>query len=296
MKKNTMITKKSLIKTEFAVFILSFGRPDRVYTYDTLRRLGFNGKIYIICSDDDANLSEYKQRFGDEVIVFSKSEYDNRFDIGDNFKQRNSVVYARNASFDIAEKLGIKYFLELDDDYTSFAFRFDGDLNYKHKIMRNSINDVIENVLLYLDSAEQITCIAFAQGGDFMGGQYGTNAECVKTKRKVMNTFFMATDRIIRFDGRINEDVNAYLHLGKIGKLVLQTNQVCIQQVQTQTNSGGLTDIYLELGTYVKSFYSCMMFPSCVKVTAMGNKHMRLHHSIRWNNAAVKIVREEHRK
>ena len=27
-------------------------------------------------------------------------------------------------------------------------------------------------------------------------------------------------------------------------------------QKETQSNSGGLTDIYLELGTYVKSFYS----------------------------------------
>ena len=65
-----------------------------------------------------------------------------------------------------------------------------------------------------------------------------------------------------------------------------------IVQKETQSNAGGLTDIYLELGTYVKSFYSVIAAPSCVKVALMGDKQMRLHHAVTWKNAVPKIIRE----
>lgn len=41
-------------------------------------------------------------------------------------------------------------------------------------------------------------------------------------------------------------------------------------QMQTQKNAGGMTETYLESGTYLKSFYSVMYAPSCVKLNTMG--------------------------
>lgn len=71
------------------------------------------------------------------------------------------------------------------------------------------------------------------------------------------------------------------------------TNPVLIdEQGVTQQNKGGLTDIYLTLGTYVKSFYSVMVEPSCVKVALMGVRNKRLHHQIKWNACTPKIMRE----
>lgn len=111
-----------------------------------------------------------------------------------------------------------------------------------------------------------------------------------------MNAFFCKTDRPFKFFGRINEDVNAYVKLGSEGKLFMTLTAIGLVQTETQQSAGGLTDAYLELGTYVKSFYSVMYCPSCVRVGAMGNKDYRLHHQISWRNAVPKILDEKWRK
>ena len=71
--------------------------------------------------------------------------------------------------------------------------------------------------------------------------------------------------------------------------------QVALHQEQTQSNKGGMTDIYLDGGTYRKSFYSVINMPSAVKVGMMG-ENQRLHHNIEWNNAVPRIVSETYRK
>lgn len=36
-----------------------------------------------------------------------------------------------------------------------------------------------------------------------------------------------------------------------------------------QKNKGGMSDVYIDKGTYLKSFYSVMFAPSCVKIGLM---------------------------
>jgi hypothetical protein len=75
--------------------------------------------------------------------------------------------------------------------------------------------------------------------------------------------------------------------------------QIQVNQTMTQANSGGMTELYLDVGTYVKSFYSVMYAPSCVKVGELGDPrspHYRIHHSINWRVAVPKIMRETVRK
>lgn len=57
---------------------------------------------------------------------------------------------------------------------------------------------------------------------------------------------------------------------------------------------GGLTDAYLDSGTYVKSFYSVIAVPNCVKISAMGSKDLRIHHKVDWNKAVPKLLRAEY--
>ena len=54
-----------------------------------------------------------------------------------------------------------------------------------------------------------------------------------------------------------------------------------------------MTDVYLDYGTYVKSFFSVMYNPSSVKISHIG-KHKRIHHQINWNNAVPKIISEDY--
>jgi len=281
------------INKDFACFILTFGRPDKVLTIKTLRDQGYTGKIYLICSDDDKSLSLYKDKYGGDVIVFSKKDYKGKFDIGDNFDDDRVVVYARNAVFDIVKSVGYKYFLMLDDDYTDFRYKYNGDLDFIN-IEKIKNLDIIFSFIL--DYYKTIPClsIALAQGGDYIGGKKGAGNIC--TKRKIMNSFFCCVDRPFKFIGRINEDVNTYVMLGNTGKLVFQTNQIALQQKITQTNSGGLTEFYLDGGTYIKSFYTIIYSPSNVKINTMGNKNKRLHHSISWKNTTPYIIEEKYKK
>lgn len=57
-----------------------------------------------------------------------------------------------------------------------------------------------------------------------------------------------------------------------------------------------ISNKYLDKGTYIKSFYSVMFSPQCVKVADMGQKHRRFHHRISWNNCVPLILSEEFKK
>ncbi len=285
-----------MIDEDFAVFILTHGRSDNVKTYKTLKRFGYTGTIYIICSDDDKQLDKYKELYNKQVIVFSKKEYKNTFDIGDNFDDERVVVYARNACYDLAKKVGIKYFLVLDDDYTDFSYRFNGELSYnKGRGYINNVDDIFTAVLDYYKTIPAKT-IALSQNGDWIGGHNSSWAKELKLKRKCMNSFFCSTERPFKFTGRINEDVNAYTREGAVGDLFLTIPNVSLKQTDTQANDGGLTDIYLSQGTYVKSFYSVMFSPSSVKVAMLNTERSRLHHRVSWNNAIPVILNEKHKR
>jgi len=286
-------------RTDFAAFILTHGRADNVITYKTLRKQGYTGRIVLLVDDEDSQIDLYRENFGDQVFVFSKQDAIDYTDSGDNFGKRNSVVYARNWSFKVAEELGIQYFLQLDDDYKGFRYTFDNNRNYITKqIAIKSLDPIIEAMLeFYIQSSA--TTIAMSQGGDFIGGEGSKVAKVHregKFSRKVMNSFFCSIDRPFKFMGRINEDVNAYCELGLRGHVFITVPRIRLEQVQTQANEGGLTDIYLDLGTYVKSFYSVMYAPSCVKITEMGVVSRRLHHMVKWKHACPMILSEEFKK
>lgn len=279
---------------DFCVFILTHGRPERVRTYETLRKQNYRGKIYLIVDDEDQKLPEYQERFGDQVIVFNKKEIADRYDTGDNFTDRRAVFFARNACFKIAKRLGVSYFLELDDDYTAFYYKFSPSLTFADRLAKD-LDRLFATVLNYFKKIPAVT-IAFGQGGDILGGGRSGTLKKIWLKRKAMNTFFCATDRPFDFVGRINEDVNTYVSEGNRGKLFFTMFNAAICQIQTQGNAGGMTELYANEGTYRKTFYAIMYAPSCIKIYTMGNKQKRIHHKVKWENAVPMILPERFKK
>jgi hypothetical protein len=273
------------------VFVLSHKRPSNIATLATLQKTGKTSNVFIVVDDEDPTCSEYIDRYGDRVKVFSKKKYAGTFDACDNFNNYRGVIYARNAVFDIAKDLGFEFFIVLDDDYKMFQFRFDKYLNYRPKAIKQ-IEPIFKILVDALRSMPAVDSIAIAQGGDFIGGEENQNAKAVKITRKLMNLFVCATDRRFEFMGRINEDVNVYTNLGARGRLFFTTSQLTLEQAQTQKQSGGMTGLYLDHGTYVKSFYSVILQPGCVKVGALRDRQgARCHHAVTWNNCVPKILR-----
>lgn len=283
---------------KYIVFILSHGRANKVDTFKTLRDQGYTGRIGIVIDDEDEQGDAYRKKFGkDNVFVFNKTEVAKRFDEvirGD----RRTVVYARNACFDIARQIGIKYFIELDDDYLYFSYTFDPELEWCRNREKKTIHDLDAIFSSVWDFYLKTTAasVALAQGGDFIGGGDGNNTDSVKLLRKAMNSFFCSTDRPFNFTGRINEDVNTYTMEAHRGMLFFTVNQIGLNQGKTQSNKGGMTEVYLDNGTYLKSFFSVIVCPSAVKVRMMGAKQRRLHHSVSWNNCAPKLIDETYKK
>ena len=285
-----------MVNDNFCAFILTHGRPDNVITYKTLLKSGYTGKIYIIIDDEDETADRYYEVFGDKVIMFDKKAIAETFDEGDNFDDRRAIVYARNACFDIAKDLGIKHFIQLDDDYTVFFYMYDTQDEFKRKEIKK-IDRIFGLFVEYLEKSNAET-LAFLQGGDIMGG--GDCGCLVRNrypfrKRKAMNSFFCSTDKPLNFIGRINEDVNTFLNSGSVGKLFMSIPKIILNQKQTQSNDGGMTDIYVDSGTYIKSFYAIIFNPSCVVIHMMGRCNKRLHHQISWANAVPVILDEKYK-
>ena len=279
---------------DFAVFILTHGRADNVVTYNTVRKHGYTGPIYFICDNEDDQLGEYKAKYGSGAVkVFDKQKtYDNT-DTMDNFNEHRAIIYARNESFKIAKDLGLKHFLQLDDDYDRIEFRYPKYGKLLTKEVRN-MDLVIASMINFLDKSGALT-VALCQNGDFVGGAQGDN--CKKgLLRKAMNSFFCKVDSPITFRGTMNEDVVTYTTEGSRGKLFLSLVPVAIKQIQTQSLSGGMTEAYSESGTYIKSFYAVMSMPSAVKISMLNSTHKRIHHKISWNNCVPKIISEKYRK
>lgn len=279
--------------SEYAVFILTHGRPDNVLTYKTLIKCGYTGSVYFVIDNEDECASKYIENFGiDRVRIFDKKSMADKIDEANNFDNRKVIVHARNYCFQLAEELGYKYFIQLDDDYYEFVYKFPES---KGQVLCKDLNRLFSTMFEFYKSTEARS-ICFAQTGDFIGGIDNGKGAYRFSKRKCMNSFFCSTDRKFNFLGSINEDVNTYTTLASRGDLFLTIPVFCINQKDSQTQKNGMSDIYRLQGTYVKSFTTVLMYPSGVSVSMMNANHKRLHHSINWKNTTPMIISSKHRK
>ena len=289
----------------FCIFILTHGRPDRVHSYDSLMKAGYTGKVYIVIDDEDKTAEEYRKRFGDKVLQFCKVDYAASTDEGDNFQHRKAIVYARNACWDLAKQVGCRYFVQFDDDYTAFFLRHNSKLKYVSATVKDSFDTVVESLLEFY-FASGATAVAMSQGGDHIGGggqlidgRLSGGCPVPRLARKCMNSWFCDTQKPFAFFGHMNEDVSAYITYGRRGQLFFTVMQAMLVQKPTQVTAGGMSDLYLSAGTYVKSFYTVMAAPSCVQIGLMGDprgERARIHHKINWHKTAPKILRQDNKK
>jgi len=285
------------MKHDFAVFIISAARAGNVQTIETLQEHGYTGDWYVLI-DREEDIEPYTDEYGEnKVVYFDKNEIADDVDRADNLNRRDVNVYARNKVFQIAEDMGYRWFAQFDDDYHKFETRWNADGEFGHFDIVD-LDDLFDAMIDYMKNAK-LNSVATAQGGDFIGGKRASIAngqDDITASRKVMNTFICDTERMFEFVGTINEDVNTYIRKAQLGKLFLTPNFVSVEQERTQQQDGGLTDAYLDWGTYVKSFYTILYSPSSVTLNKMGESNQRIHHRVDWNASIPKIVPESVKK
>lgn len=282
------------MRDDFAVFILTHGRPKDIPTVSVLKNGGYTGKLFFLLDNEDETADEYRLEYGAEnVLIFDKQAVYDVTDTMDTTGEHKAIIFARKAVFDVARDMGFKYFLMLEDDFTSIMYRFpEGNkLGYTNC---KQLDTLFDCMIDFLNESGALT-VCFAQGGDFIGGIKSDNFY-KGLLRKAMNSFFCRTDRPIDYRGTMNEDVTTYTTLGSRGELLFTVTDANITQKPTQSLAGGMSEVYQQTGTYMKSFYSVMSMPSCVKIATMGDKHQRIRHAIRWENCVPKIINERWKK
>lgn len=267
------------------VYILTHGRPSfcEKNTISALRRQKFSGNIVLIVDDEDEEIEGYKN-LGYDVEVFSKKDTVCDTHLPHTGKIYTSILYARQAAFDVAKRRGDRYFCTMDDDYQYFEIK----CRMKDKMLNlyqpSDINGVMKLTYDILKTTNA-SCVAWAQTGDLVA-----NRLTVGSVRKAMNTLFFDTNRKYEFYGLFDQDTTAYSHLGICGGLVLTIPFIVTKQHLTQKESGGLTESYKKFGTYVKALFPVMKTPSAIKVSKLGVKNFRIHHRIMWENCAPRIL------
>jgi lipocalin len=74
------------MRDDFAVFILTHGRPEKVFTLNSLKAGNYSGKWYIVIDNEDDTEDEYRRLYGDRVLQFDKVAVSKTFDTAEGAK------------------------------------------------------------------------------------------------------------------------------------------------------------------------------------------------------------------
>ena len=255
---------------ECAIFILSNGRPDKVKTYDYLKA-SFSGDVYILCDDQDETLPAYKDKFGSKVIVFGKDEWVKKSDPMDNFNSKKSVLYARNAVFEIAAAMGYRYFVMADDDIKDLQFRYEQDGKLLAKPVSN-VDKVIDYIVQLMNDTA-ISYFSFGTDKNFIGGVQNRNFQ-KKVIDKVYNFIICKSGQQHSYKGIMNEDeIHNVISLSTGVLLKSLTAIQIVMEPVGKGETGGNSETYKENGyySYTRNFYPIIACPFLeVKPTSKG--------------------------
>ena len=255
------------MRDDFAIFILTHGRAEKQVTYKALRDAGYTGKVYFVIDNLDEQGEKYKELYGDNVIVFDKEKEYSKTDTFTCEKNLLAVVYARNACFEIAKSVGVKWFINCDDDIISFFYRVpvDGKLT-SVKIKR--MDDLIESFIEFM-SCSGVECMSIAANGIYVAG--AANGKVVDGCQWSFAHFYMFNaESELRFKSIWLEDLIFSISKQKLGYKMLSTTLVSqvlpsLEAVQ-KNQKGGMRDNYESSSNWINEFTPLITAPDCLKM------------------------------
>ena len=260
------------MRNDFAIFILTHGRPNKQFTLRTFLNCGYTGMWYLVLDDTDDTIQQYIDIYGSEhIIVFDKNYYINsdRFDNGDNSLHAKSGIYARRAIEDIVKDFNLHHFIMADDDIINLSVRYPYDGVLKRYPITN-IDEILEAHIQLLHTVG-IASIGFGNTTHYFSG-------C---------KIFESTDRLLPYhiflrnaDIDINwvswicdDDVTEYLS-SSVGNVWLVSLFVMydVEQVGNVNAVGGMVETYKNVDPYILSFSGFKYFPNQIMLKYSSHK------------------------
>lgn len=259
---------------ELVIFILSHKSPHKCETLDTLKRLNFKGKCFILVDNEDEYLDEYKNIYGDALLIFDKKKYYNKVDLGFSISHLPSYshpIFARNAIEDIAKNMELDYYILADDDISDFKYRIPIHEYKKLPVLSmNDINDILDLYITFM-LQNNIYCLGAGTPNFYIGGYEKIMSGKYITRRCVSN-FYMRNMKMDKLDWIMPiDDYTTSIFHGVVGKLFLTLYplEVIVRPQYTQKGANkedGMVDFYRSTTSFERSYCSHMVAPSFIMV------------------------------
>lgn len=273
------------------IYIISKGRP-QCATARCLTRMDYPGDWFIVCGNNDKTIPQYIERWGKEkVLIFDWFEEVKTTDFRDNLgveKYSSGASPVRNATMRISRDKGELRHWQFEDDYPGFV-RFN---NKTKSNLRIASGDILEKELY------KIASYGYSASLGNVGFQPASTAfpeQSFLYSKRVFNAHNLPStdDLFVRWCGRMNDDTINAIDVIKKGQFEISFQYLSMNTYQTQTETGGNTDLYQDNGTVLKTAYAICASPLSVKLTV---KFGRYHHQNSWEKISPKLINEKYDK
>lgn len=253
-----------------AIFIISHERVERVETFDTLKKCGYTGDIFVVVDNEDSMLDAYQKRFGDALLVFDKQFYINKTDTLENDKLRASPVYARVAVEDFAQQMKLDAFGMFDDDVKNLRYRWqDGDVIRSLTLTQN-LDKVFDLYFNYIIDSN-IATTSFANVLLYVGGASGIEDRIAKN-REMYQIHLRNSNFPYEWKSVVNDDAVTELSYHRQGYFLWSLPFIVFDSPKMNTLPGGMKKVYDSLSDFRRAFFATVALPSvCKPVLSKGN-------------------------
>lgn len=237
------------MQNEFAVFIVTHGRPYTQKTLESLRAQGYTGDIWLVVDNEDNTryklYESYIHAYSHNYMwTFNKQYWVHRTECIVNTKSKATPVFARNASVELAKNMKYKYFAIMDDDVYNFSLKYEDEGHLRtHKIQ--NLDKLFSACCAFIDCGADL--ITFSERSTYFGGLKSQNMQKKILRTQMTHVFIMPTSTDITFTGSIFEDLLIELYQNAIGRYVIRLGEICYDTPPMMSEKGGLEDVYKEL-------------------------------------------------
>lgn len=242
------------------IYIKTHGRPDKQYTYHTLREAGYTGHIVFVVDNEDLTADGLCSRYVNcdtmcDIEVFDKQYYVDKIDCGVATPKRNVNLYAWCACEDIACET---HMIMADDDITEFRYRYNESGVLKSLRVTQNMDEIIDSIFDFIYSGN----IAAASTG-IPQMYFNTDLDKNLYKYRVPYNFvFRNRNYKIDWTGEFQEEIIMSINASNQGKYItaLPILQHTIKPLGKE--SGGMYEAYHSDDSFKLSQYGHMWHPT----------------------------------